>query len=575
MAGRRHDERANVSHRDHLRRSIVPLWAAVLALAVCAPLFARGYVLSYDMVWVPHLDLDRAELWGLGSALPRAVPSDAVVALLGSVIPAAVVQRIVLFAALFLIATGVGRLLRDRPLAAQLAGATFAVWNPFVAERLVLGQWPLLLAAAAIPWLIAALLDEEGPRWPIVVVALAGTALTPATGLMGLVIVLVAGRKRVLPVLGLAGLLNLPWVVAGVVHSGGQSDPAAVGLFEVQGEGHFGRLGSVLTLGGIWNSEVVPTSRTLGLTVAIAAAIGVVIIVGLVTVWRGDRQLLGVLAAAGAVGLVLALAGWLVPDLIERIVSDVPGGGLVRDGTRWLALLVPLEAVAFGAGVCALLHNARAWVTPIAVLGLVLPVAALPDLAWGVGGRLEPATYPAAWTNTRTAIAESDVSGDILVLPFSAYRRPSWNHDTPVFDPAGRFFGRTTVTNDELDVSGETIRGEGPRAAAIGKVLNGTKVLAELPEQGIGIIVVDTKAPRADEALALIAGAEELPIAGDELRLFALPGATPSETAPGDRWAMTVAWLLAGLTLLGGVGAALRRSDRETPEDNPRDVTQA
>lgn len=554
----------------------MPLWAAILALAVCAPLFARGYVLSYDMVWVPHLDLGRAELWGLGSALPRAVPSDAVVALLGSVIPAALVQRIVLLAALFLIATGVGRLLRDRPLAAQLAGATFAVWNPFVAERLVLGQWPLLLAAAAIPWLISALLDEDRPQWPIVVLALAGTALTPATGLMGLVIVLVAaGRKRVRPVLAVTALLNLPWIVAGVVHSGGQSDPAAVGLFEAQGEGHFGRLGSVLTLGGIWNSEVVPTSRTLGLTVAIAAVIGIVIVVGLVTMWRGDRRLLGVLASAGAVGLALALAGWMVPDLIERVVSDVAGGGLVRDGTRWLALLVPLEAVAFGAGVCGLLSIARSWVTPIAVLGIVLPLAALPDLAWGVGGRLEPATYPASWASTRAAIQDSEVSGDILVLPFSAYRQPAWNHDTPVFDPAGRFFDRTTVTNDELDVSGKTIKGEDARAEVIADVLGGPDVLAELSRNGIGMIVLDNQAPGADEALRLIDGADELPVVGAELRLFTLPGALPSQSPSDERWAMTVAWILAGLALLGGVGAAFRRSDRKATEDRPRDMPQA
>lgn len=324
-----------MSHRDLVRRFAVPSWAALLTLAVCAPMFTKGYVLSYDMVWVPQLDLDRAEIWGLGSALPRAVPSDAVAALLGAVIPAAVVQRIVLFAALFLLAVGVARLLRERPLAAQLAGATLAVWNPYVAERLVLGQWPLLMATAALPWLVSALLDDEGPRWGIVVLALAGTALTPATGLMGIAIgVIAALRTRVIHVVVLAGLLNAPWIAAGLVHSGGRSDPAAVRLFELQGEGHFGRLGSALTLGGIWNTEVVPTSRTLVLTVVLAAMIGLVIATGLVTIWRDDRQLLGVLAVAGAIGLVVALAGWLTPGLVERIVDDVPGGGLVRDGTR-------------------------------------------------------------------------------------------------------------------------------------------------------------------------------------------------------------------------------------------------
>lgn len=565
-----------MSHRDDLRRAVVPSWAAVLSLAICAPLFARGYVLSYDMVWVPHLDLGRPEVWGLGSALPRAVPSDAVVALLGTVIPAAVVQRIVLFAALFLIATGVGRLLRDRPLAAQLAGVTFAVWNPFIAERLVLGQWPLLLAAAAIPWLVAALVDPDGPRWTIVVLALTGTALSPATGLMGVLVgVVAAGRKRIVHVAVLAALLNAPWIVAGLLHAGAQSDPAAVGLFEVQGEGRFGRLGSALTLGGIWNTEVVPTSRTLSLALLTSVVMGLVIIVGLVTLWRGDRRLFGVLAAVGSIGLVVALAGWLAPDLVRSIVSDVPGGGLVRDGTRWIALLVPLEAVAFGAGVCGLLRAARAWVTPIAVLGVVLPLAALPDLAWGVGGRLEPASYPSSWASAREVVKDSTVPGDIVVLPFTAYRRPSWNHETPVFDPAGRFFDRTTVTNDELDVSGTTIKGEDPRAAVVGGILRGADVLGELPKEGIGIIVVDTEAPGAEEALDLVSGADELVVTGDELRVFTVTGASSTSATTRDRIAMTAAWIIAAMTLLGGIIAARLRSDRKTSEDRPRDVPES
>lgn len=565
-----------MSFHGDLRRAIVPVWAALLAVAVSAPLFQRGYVLSYDMVWVPHLDLDRPEIWGLGSALPRAVPSDAIVGLLGAVIPAAVVQRAVLFAALFLLATGVGRLLGDRPLAAQLAGATFAVWNPFVAERLVLGQWPLLLATAAVPWLVWALTGAS-PRWPVVVLALAGTALSPATGIMGLVVAVLAARRAlVLPVTGVALLLNAPWIVSGVLHAGGRSDPSAVQLFEVRGEGAFGRIGSALTLGGVWNSEVVPTSRTLGLAVVLSAFIGAVIVLGVASMWRGDRRLLAVLGTAGAIGVVVALAGWLLPEAVEWVVAEVPGGGLVRDGTRWLALLLPLEAVALGIGVAAVLRTGRSWVAPIGVLGVVLPLAVLPDLAWGVGNRLDPATYPASWSSARESIAASEVPGDILVLPFTAYRRPTWNHGTPVFDPAGRYFDRTTVTNDELEVSGITIDGEDPRAARIAEVLDGSNVLRELPAEGIGIVVVDTEAPGAGAALDLVDGAEEIAIEGDELRVFTLPDASPSAISGGDRWAMIVTWTAAGLTLLAGLGAAVlggvRRSDGELAEDRPRHV---
>lgn len=571
---------------ERLRRLIVPTWAAALALAVCAPLFAHGYVLSYDMVWVPHFDLHRPEIWGLGSALPRAVPSDAVVALLGAALPAAVVQRIVLFGALFLLSIGAARLLRERPLIAQLAGATFAVWNPFVAERLVLGQWPVLLALAGFPWLIFALSDKEGPHWWLAVLALAGTALSPATGLMGAVLGGVAAwRRGVVRVLILATLLNGPWLISGLRHSSAaRSDPHAVGLFDLQSEGHFGKLGSALTLGGIWNTEVVPTSRTLVIAVVITVLIAAVMLIGLVVMWHDDRRLLSVTGVAGALGLIVALSGWLAPDQVAHVVANVSGGGLIRDGTRWLGLLVPLEAVAFAAGVGSALdrsafvrsgHGHRlvpAWVAPAAVLGVMLPIVALPDLAWGAGGKLEPTTYPSSWADTRKVIQTSKTPGDILVLPFTAYRRPAWNHHTSVFDPAGRYFDRVTVANDELEVSGHPIAGEDPRAARIGRVLEGDNPLRRLARQGIGIVVVETDAPGAAEALRQVKGARELTVTGDGMRVFALPGASATSIDVHDRRALTATWGVAGITLLlgliGGVRSGLRRLDRK-PAKHP------
>jgi hypothetical protein len=573
---------------QRLRRLIVPAWAAVMALAVCAPFFARGYVLSYDMVWVPHLDLDRPEVWGLGSALPRAVSSDAVVALLGAVLPAAVVQRVVLFAALFLLAVGMARLLRDLPLVAQLAGATFAVWNPFVAERLALGQWPVLIALAGFPWLIFALSDRDGPRWWLAVLALAATALSPATGLMGVVLGGAAAWGRgVVRVVMIAALLNGPWIVAGLRHaSEAKSDPRAVGLFDLQSEGHFGKLGSALTLGGIWNTEVVPTSRTLVISVVIAVVIALVTLIGLVVMWHDARRLLAVTGVAGVLGLTVALAGWLAPDQVARVVEHVSGGGIIRDGTRWLALLVPLEAVAFAAGVSSVLDRRAyagqllpAWVAPAAVVGAMLPIIALPDLAWGVGGKLEPVSYPASWASARKVITTSTTPGDILVLPFSAYRQPAWNHDTSVLDPAGRYFDRVTVTNDDLEVSGQLISGEDPRAARVGRVLDRRHVLRGLARQGIGIVVVETDAPGAAKALRQVKGANELSVKGSDLRVFTVPRASASLIEAPDRRAMIVTWGVAGLTLLAGLAGAaragVRRLDRKSTKDPTRQVPKA
>ena len=51
------------------------------------------------MVWVPDLAV-RPDGWGLGSGLPRAVPSDGVVALLDELVPGALLQKVVLLGSL-------------------------------------------------------------------------------------------------------------------------------------------------------------------------------------------------------------------------------------------------------------------------------------------------------------------------------------------------------------------------------------------------------------------------------------------------------------------------------------------
>lgn len=567
-----------------LYSAVVPGWAAVLTLAVGIPWFRRGYLLSYDMVWVPALDLERPEIWGLGSGLPRAVPSDAVAALAGSVVPGAVVQRLFLLAALFLLSLGVARLLRQRLVAAQLAGATFAVWNPYVAERLVLGQWPVLIAIAAFPWLIGALRTDRPHRWAVVTLSLAATALSPVTGVMGVVLALTVGwRNGAVRLVMLAGLVNAPWIVSGLLHSAiARTDPTAVRLFEVQGEGSFGRLGSALTLGGVWNTEVVPTSRTLVLALVIGLVMTVVMVFGLIVMWREDRGLLAGLTAAGLIGLAVALAGWLAPDVVARIVGDVPGGGIVRDGTRWLALLLPLEAMAFGIGVGALFERAEftSWERPTLMFALMVPIAALPDLAWGVGGRLEPSNYPAAWSQARQAIAKTSVSGDVLSLPFSAYRRPTWNHDRTVLDPAGRFFTRTTVTNDALEVSGTTITGEDPRAARIARILErGENVPRRLARAGIGIVVIDTAAPGAQQAATPFADERDIKLEGTGLRVMTLEDARPIPIDPVDRKFMIAAWSISTMTILlaliGLARAAGSRLHRKPAKQHPRNVPQA
>lgn len=476
-------------------------WPWAMALAVCAPLLRPGYVLSFDMVWVPHLSATRSDVWGFGSALPRAVPSDAVVAVLNTVVPGQLLQKLMLVLVVGLAGTGTIRLLSAYGTVERLVAATWYVWNPFVAERLVLGQWPLLIGYAAFPWLVDACLglrSSDRGRWAVIAGCLFATAMSPAGGLMGALLAgCAAGRRRAPRVLLLTLVVNLPWIVAGLGHaSSARSDPDAVALFDLQPEAHLGRLGAALTLGGVWNTEVVPESRSLLVATVVSIVLLVLMAYGALRASREHLVLVRVLLVPAVVGLMIALAGWLLTAQVGWLVAHVPAGGLLRDGSRYLAMLAPLEAVLLALGVGALRTGltSRGVRQAIGVIAIILPLAVMPDLAWGAAGRLRPVSYPTSWTAARTAIQRSDASGDVLVLPFTSYRAPSWNRRRPVLDPAGRFFTRDTVVSDALVVSGHVISGEDPKARRIASILTGRDVVTGLRSEGIGLVVVQKDA---------------------------------------------------------------------------------
>ncbi len=164
----------------------------MLALVVAGPLLKPGYLLLRDAVSTPRSYLSDAAL-GLSASAPRALPQDFAVALASHVIDGGIVVKVLLVAGLWLAGWGSARLvasvLPDAGAPGQLVAATLAVWNPYVAERLLQGHWSLLVGYGCLPWVATIVLrmrTSGGPlRFEICALvfwtALAG--LTP-TGLM-------------------------------------------------------------------------------------------------------------------------------------------------------------------------------------------------------------------------------------------------------------------------------------------------------------------------------------------------------------------------------------------------------
>jgi hypothetical protein len=173
----------------------------VLGLLALGPGLGPGYLLSYDMVFVPAPQVNAAAL-GTAGTLPRAVPSDAVVAALARALPADLVQKLLLLGIFVLACAGAARLLSKERWPAQLAAGVLYAWNPFVAERLILGQWALLLGYAGLPWVLGAATRLDGSlvrralrlAAALLPAAVGGFAAMAISGLVALPAAALAGR---------------------------------------------------------------------------------------------------------------------------------------------------------------------------------------------------------------------------------------------------------------------------------------------------------------------------------------------------------------------------------------------
>ena len=500
------------------------------------------------MVFVPRLELGR-NLLGLEAAVARAVPGDLLVALASRLVPADLVQKLVLLGALVAAGTGAARLTPTRRPAAQAAAAALYVWNPFVYERLVMGHWGLLISYAALPLAALAAIDlrvassgggadlrvaSSGPgaglrvprptgagRRLVLALAVAAAGSPPGGMIAAAVALCVAAAppwpragavRRTGTVAGVALVVNAPWLVPSLLRPGGVPvRPEGAAAFASRPDGPLGTVGSLVGLGGIWNSLAVPPGLGSWPWLAGFAVVLAVVITGLPLLPRRlpPGAAGGLLLSAG-LGLLLA-AAYAIPwwrGLVDLVVAHVPGGGLVRDAQKFVAPLALVEAVAFGLGVERLLPALAArrdrpdpggpsrpparWIGPAAAAGLIAaPVLLLPALAWGAAGRLAAVSYPDAFAEARTAMAADPVRGAVLVLPWHLHLGFPWNGGRVVLDPAQRWFTRRAVGNDDLELVGMTVPGEDPYGTRLGPLVRGAAPLGPaLPAAGVRYVLV-------------------------------------------------------------------------------------
>jgi len=589
-------DRLSLTERRPLRalagRHAVLLAGTAAGIAFIAPLLTPGYVLSYDMVFVPRYRLG-ADLLGLSGQVPRSVPTEVLVATISRVVPADVLEKALLMAIFVLAAIGAGLLLEallpDARTAARVGAGVLYAWNPFVYERLLIGHWSLLVAYAVLPFVARAVLDLRAGvpgAWRRTGLWLGVAALASPYGgvIAGVLGVLVAVRppwqgrwdrvvRAVAGVAGLALVVNLPWLIPSVTRPGGlPSTATGLAAFGPRSDSPLGTFGSLLSLGGMWNTTLAPPTRTSWAWLPSFGVVAVVAVLGWIALARrGSAHRWAGLVAAAGLGLLLA-GGTRLPGagaVVRWTALHLPGGGLLRDSQKFLAPFALALAVGFGAGIHRLLPlgSDRRLRLAFAACLVAAAVSLTPTLAWAAGGRLVSARYPASWERAREVMEADPSTGRVLVLPWHLYFPQGWNADRVVLDPAQRFFSRAALTTERLELRSRTLPSEDPLARRADRAVDARRPLRPaLSGLGVRYVLLLKEADwRRFEALTT-----GLPRVLDtpDLSLFRSPAsARPVEQRSAPAGLVIAGDVAAAATLVAcaiglSLGAARRRRDR-------------
>ncbi|MEU0503610.1 hypothetical protein [Nocardia sp. NPDC005998] len=467
------------------------------------------------------------------------------------------------------------------PTGALLAGGTAVV---LIGRRNLLGTLALLLVASA-PWLTATALSGAGsePSDPAGIAAFAARA-EPALGTLGSLAGLGGiwnadsvphSRTTALALIGTALLLIL--VATGIraawtkkTSATGTIPPRSAAATAPDTESATTTTHSTRSTAptDIEPGTTIPTGRTphVESDAAIAhstkpGAESTAIDCANIRI----RRALLTLAAAAVVLPALGATAWGM-SVMEWLVANVPGTGLLRDTQKYVALAMPAYALCAAAG-C---RTAARWFTTAAstepptrnsrttamsltaALFIALLVLPLFDLAWGVGNQLRPVHYPVSWQQVADRI---DGPGDIAVLPGGMFRKFPYSGKVPVLDPAPRMLPRDVLQTGELPVHGRTVAGEGASAREVESVLLHGGSARQLADLGVGWVLVERTTPGPlGESKATLAQLTTV-YTDSELALYRVPGSTdrPAESHTTQRVIAYAAHLIWAALLIGGL----------------------
>ncbi|MHA1665193.1 MAG: hypothetical protein ACTSVW_05110 [Candidatus Njordarchaeales archaeon] len=489
-----------------IRRSGCLSWAlpfvvySGLAVVILWDLLLPGYVLALDMVFTPKIPFPR-EFYGFDADPIRLVglPFRLFLWALNLVLPAWLIQKILLFVVFLFSGLGAHHLCEARSSLGRFYAGFMYVLNPFVYVRFMVGHLWLLLGYSVLPFLIKSFIGfleepklDSGVRFALlltlVLVLDAHYVYIAGLALLFLFVFKILSLKEepqkirritsgvVFSAVIFAGL-NVYWL-ASIFLLGTET---RVSTFSYRDLLAFASKAwgtgvniffSLAALYGFWRvpegyryvCETLPGWQLIYLLILYLSVYGFMVL-------REDRfrsWISNGIAMSGVVSLLLAagISSTITAPLFEALFSYLPFFSGMREPQKFLAVLALTYSFLGGYGLsehCIFLkkftgESKRVMTGKFFLIIFLVATLASPFIysyrqLFGFYGQIRNLEYPDEWYEAKEFLDSDKSDYRVLYLPWHLYMRQSWIGRITA-NPAPKFFGKPFLAGENMEWMG-------------------------------------------------------------------------------------------------------------------------
>ena len=447
------------------------------SLVVLGSLIRPGYIFSYDgLYFYPRIVTKLAYL----------IPNQRYFLLLletvSSILPTWLIQRLIWFFSLWLGSAGFFFFFYRRGLTPGFLAGLFFIFNPFVYERLVMGQTFIIIGFGLYAWVLITLrayLERQRSYYLLLAGFLAGFSvmLFPHSLIILISLALIylilrtpkEGYYRRLLfaffTLVLVTLtLNAHWIFSSLGSENASLGKLSAGLADSDFNFYFTSDGpmdniwiNVLSLNGFWaeRSDFFRHQLDSDLTRVTSAITALTLLASFVLlVFRRESKKFAYLLVCSVAAITILAIGRAHPitsEITSLIYDYLPFYRGLREPQKWVALLVLIYAFLFSYLAQSIMKTKLLWLKITATISLATLIIINSNIMIGGFNRqLTVSDFPQSWYEADILISKQNPEAKILFLPFKFYLPFSFA-GREIINPSLGFFTNFVYIGNDIE----------------------------------------------------------------------------------------------------------------------------